>query len=115
MRCSGHATLRPSNPGALPLDPAGGERPQTRTILGLDHVQLAMPPGREEEARRFYRDLLGLTEAHPAFVVNDLETLALTLREHGHPSVQDQLLAGYDRLYVDDPFGNRIELMQASG
>jgi catechol 2,3-dioxygenase-like lactoylglutathione lyase family enzyme len=31
-------------------------------ILGFDHVQLAMPKGREEEARAFYVSLLGLTE-----------------------------------------------------
>lgn len=31
-------------------------------ILALDHVQLAMPPGEEERARAFYRDVLGLTE-----------------------------------------------------
>ncbi|EGL64629.1 hypothetical protein AGRO_2839 [Agrobacterium sp. ATCC 31749] len=31
-------------------------------ILALDHVQLAMPAGREEEARRFYGDLLGFVE-----------------------------------------------------
>ena len=28
----------------------------------LHHVQLAMPPGGEEDARRFYQGLLGLTE-----------------------------------------------------
>jgi catechol 2,3-dioxygenase-like lactoylglutathione lyase family enzyme len=32
------------------------------TIVGIDHVQLAMPAGREEEARRFYAGLLGLPE-----------------------------------------------------
>jgi hypothetical protein len=26
--------------------------------------------------------------------------------------VDDEPLEGYDRIYVDDPFGNRIELMQ---
>lgn len=36
-------------------------------IVGLDHVQLAMPTGREDDARRFYADLLGLPErAKPA-------------------------------------------------
>ena len=28
-------------------------------IIGVDHVQLAMPAGEEERARWFYRDLLG--------------------------------------------------------
>ena len=31
-------------------------------IVGIDHVQLAMPTGREEEARRFYQDGLGIPE-----------------------------------------------------
>ena len=31
-------------------------------IISIDHVQLAMPEGREPEARRFYRDLLGIPE-----------------------------------------------------
>ena len=31
-------------------------------IVHVDHVQLAMPAGREDEARAFYRDLLGLPE-----------------------------------------------------
>jgi catechol 2,3-dioxygenase-like lactoylglutathione lyase family enzyme len=31
-------------------------------ILGIDHVQVAVPPGSEAEARAFYGDLLGLEE-----------------------------------------------------
>ena len=31
-------------------------------IEGLDHVQVAAPPGCEREARRFYGELLGLDE-----------------------------------------------------
>jgi catechol 2,3-dioxygenase-like lactoylglutathione lyase family enzyme len=31
-------------------------------ITGLDHVQLAIPPGAEEQARAFYVGLLGMTE-----------------------------------------------------
>lgn len=32
------------------------------TLLGLDHVQIAIPSGREPAACRFYGDLLGLKE-----------------------------------------------------
>lgn len=32
----------------------------TWTFETIDHVQLAMPVGREDEAERFYRDVLGL-------------------------------------------------------
>jgi catechol 2,3-dioxygenase-like lactoylglutathione lyase family enzyme len=31
-------------------------------FLAVDHVELAMPPGQEDIARRFYRDLLGMEE-----------------------------------------------------
>ncbi len=41
-------------------------------VVGLDHVQLAMPPGEEDAARAFYGDLLGLTEvAKPLQLVSN--------------------------------------------
>ncbi len=116
-------------------------------ILALDHVQIAMPAGREAEARAFYTGLLGLPEkakpphlaarggcwfengavtlhlgvdaafsparkAHPAFIVDDLPALAARLEQAGHRLAGDVPIEGYDRRFVDDPFGNRIELMQ---
>ncbi|HEX4489198.1 MAG TPA: VOC family protein [Terriglobales bacterium] len=32
------------------------------SLIAIDHVQLAMPPGEEERARVFYRDALGMSE-----------------------------------------------------
>ena len=32
------------------------------TVIGIEHVQLAMPPGGEDAAREFYNGLLGLPE-----------------------------------------------------
>ena len=116
-------------------------------VRHIDHVQLAMPAGREDEARAFYRDVLGIPEvakpanlaarggcwfesgslkvhlgveedfmparkAHPAFIVEGLRELATTLQRTGYHVWKDQPLEGYDRLYVDDPFSNRIELME---
>jgi catechol 2,3-dioxygenase-like lactoylglutathione lyase family enzyme len=34
----------------------------TMRVEALDHVQLAMPPGRENEARAFYEGVLGIPE-----------------------------------------------------
>ena len=31
-------------------------------IIGIDHIQLAAPIGSEEEARKFYSELLGMNE-----------------------------------------------------
>jgi catechol 2,3-dioxygenase-like lactoylglutathione lyase family enzyme len=41
--------------------------PNAVPFQGIDHVQLAAPPGCEADARRFFGELLGLTElAKPA-------------------------------------------------
>ena len=32
------------------------------SVLGIDHVQLAMPKGREGRARGFYGEVLGMKE-----------------------------------------------------
>ena len=116
-------------------------------IVGMDHVQLAMPAGREDDARAFYDHLLGIPEvakpphlaarggcwfesgsvkvhlgveepfapakkAHPAFIVRDLAALSQRLEGAGYELKEDQPLEGFERRYVSDPFGNRIELMQ---
>jgi hypothetical protein len=45
-------------------------------------------------------------------LVDDLATLVTRLEAAGYATKPDNLLAGYDRAYVHDPFGNRIELLQ---
>lgn len=119
-------------------------------VIGLDHVQLAIPPGGEPAAREFYGGLLGLEElpkpdhlakrggcwfalgplqlhlgveddfrparkAHVGLLVDDLPAVVARLDAAGHHARSDQPLAGYERTYVGDPFGNRIELMQRVG
>ena len=51
-------------------------------------------------------------KAHPGLLVEDLPSLVTRLEAAGHPTTPDQLLEGYDRAYVHDPFGNRIELLE---
>ena len=51
-------------------------------------------------------------KAHPALVVHGLNALADRCEAAGYAVTSDQPLPGYDRLYVTDPFGNRIELLQ---
>jgi hypothetical protein len=34
------------------------------------------------------------------------------LAQAGYPTRQDEPLPGYTRVFIDDPFGNRIELLQ---
>jgi catechol 2,3-dioxygenase-like lactoylglutathione lyase family enzyme len=116
-------------------------------VAGLDHVQLAMPAGREDDARKFYSGILELPEipkppelakrggawfenqevklhlgveadfrparkAHPGILVQGLEELCERLRNAGYVVTNDDALAGYFRVYVDDPFGNRLELLE---
>jgi hypothetical protein len=51
-------------------------------------------------------------KAHPAFTVEGLRELIASLERAGYRVLADQPLEGYDRMYGDDPFGNRIELME---
>ena len=51
-------------------------------------------------------------KAHPAFIVDDLAGLTAVLTNAGYAIAHDKPLEGYDRIFVDDPFGNRIELME---
>jgi len=117
-------------------------------IEAIEHVQLAMPVGQEDTARRFYDGLLEIPEvpkppelakrggvwfengllkvhlgveadfrpakkAHPAFLVRDLRALVSKLKNAGvEVKETGEPVPGYDRVYIADPFGNRIELME---
>ena len=117
------------------------------TLLGLHHVQLAMPPDEEETAVAFYAGVLGLEQvpkpsalsprggvwfrsgdlevhlgvedgfhpavkAHPAFLVDDLERIRARVEMSGYKAIDTVQLEGYRRVYVRDPFGNRLELIE---
>src|SRR5262245_23825379 len=51
-------------------------------------------------------------KAHPAFVVHNLGSLVERLRAAGVEVIDDDLLPGYERVYVSDPFGNCLELLE---
>jgi catechol 2,3-dioxygenase-like lactoylglutathione lyase family enzyme len=51
-------------------------------------------------------------KAHLALLVEDLPALAVELKNSGAIVRDNEPLEGYHRIYVDDPFGNRIELME---
>ena len=117
-------------------------------IAGIDHVQVAIPPGADDAARAFYGGVLGLPEtpkpaplnasggvwfvtgttqlhiggqagfipakkAHPAFVVVDFDDYCALLRERGVHVREEPQVAGRRRAGIEDPFGNRIELIEA--
>jgi catechol 2,3-dioxygenase-like lactoylglutathione lyase family enzyme len=116
-------------------------------LVGLHHVQLAMPPDEEEAAVRFYGAILGLEQvpkpadlsprggvwfrtgdleihlgmeeqfspavkAHPAFLVDGLETLKARIEAAGYRVTDTVQIEGFHRVYVRDPFGNRVELIE---
>lgn len=51
-------------------------------------------------------------KAHPAFLVEHLPALRAHLELAGAAVAVDEPLEGYQRIYVADPFGNRIELLE---
>jgi catechol 2,3-dioxygenase-like lactoylglutathione lyase family enzyme len=51
-------------------------------------------------------------KAHPAFLVEGLADLAARCRAVGAEVIDDDALETHARIFVFDPFGNRIELME---
>ena len=51
-------------------------------------------------------------KAHVALLVTELSLLRERLEAAGYVPKEDEPLEGYERVYVDDPFGNRVELME---
>ncbi|KAB8125868.1 glyoxalase [Gracilibacillus oryzae] len=51
-------------------------------------------------------------KAHPAFEVESLEDLKLYLKERDVNFLEDPHLPGAERVYVEDPFGNRLEFLE---
>jgi catechol 2,3-dioxygenase-like lactoylglutathione lyase family enzyme len=51
-------------------------------------------------------------KAHPGILVQHLEALTGHLERAGVAVITDEPLEGYHRVYVSDPFGNRIELLE---
>ena len=51
-------------------------------------------------------------KAHPGLVVSDLGALRARLAAAGMVFEDDREIEGVDRIFVHDPFGNRLELRQ---
>jgi catechol 2,3-dioxygenase-like lactoylglutathione lyase family enzyme len=67
--------------------------------------ELAIHVGIEEDFRP-------ARKAHVAILVRDLGGWRSRLEEHGHQVRVDTELPGFCRFYVDDPVGNRLELLE---
>ena len=59
------------------------------------------------------QDFRPVKKAHPALLVKNLDKLVERCTRNGYPTTTDEPLVGFRRVYVADPFGNRIELMEA--
>lgn len=81
-------------------------------ITGLDHVQLTMPAGAEDQARVGIEEPFApARKAHPGLLVDDLGALLEALTAPGFPWTEDASIPGVRGGHTADPFGNRLELM----
>jgi catechol 2,3-dioxygenase-like lactoylglutathione lyase family enzyme len=51
-------------------------------------------------------------KAHIAFRVDDVRGLAALAKAAGYKVVEDVALPGHDRVFIHDPFGNRLEFLR---
>lgn len=107
--------------------PAGGEAAAQDFYEGLlDLRRVPKPPHLERRGGCWFENgsvkvHLGVDpefrparKAHPALLVEGLSGLAERLHAAG-VQVRHEPLDGHYRVYVDDPFGNRIELLEPFG
>lgn len=59
-------------------------------------------------------DFRAAKKAHPAFVVEDFEKLRATLLARGVKITEDDALPNVKRFYATDPWGNRLEFLEAA-
>jgi catechol 2,3-dioxygenase-like lactoylglutathione lyase family enzyme len=58
------------------------------------------------------QDFRPARKAHPALLVTDLPSLVRAITDAGYEIADDEPLAGFERVYAYDPFGNRLELLE---
>ena len=91
-------------------------------VLGLDEIP--KPPALAARGGVWFRGggleiHLGIEapfvpakKAHPGIVTHDLDSLRTRLVDAGSEVRPDDLFPGFQRFYVDDCFGNRLEFLQ---
>jgi catechol 2,3-dioxygenase-like lactoylglutathione lyase family enzyme len=124
-------------------------------IKRLQHVSICIEAGREDEARRFYGEALGLREKprpmglkdrdliwfdigedeheihllrtdpaalvppraadHLCIEVDDIDAMRAHLNAHDVPIKETSVIDNRPRFFVEDPFGNSVELVQITG
>ena len=94
-------------------------------VLGM--AEVAKPPALAARGGVWFRsgsaelhlgveaDFRPARKAHPGLLVADLDALVERLAAAGHAVRRDDLFPGHRRCYVDDPCGNRLELLQPAG
>ncbi|MEO8758039.1 MAG: glyoxalase [Devosia sp.] len=108
--------------------PAGSEESCRAFFCGLlGWVELSKPPalaarggvwlntGAGEVHLGVEADFRPARKAHPAFAVDDLDTLAARLRSVGTNVEFDDSIAWLRRFYTIDAVGNRLEFLQDGG
>ena len=58
-------------------------------------------------------DFRAAKKAHPAFVAADLEKLRAALQAHDIAVKDDDAIPGFRRFFAEDPWGNRLEFVEA--
>lgn len=59
-------------------------------------------------------DFRAASKAHAAFLVSNIADFASRLEDAGCDVMIDSDLPGINRFYTNDPFGNRLEFMEAN-
>jgi catechol 2,3-dioxygenase-like lactoylglutathione lyase family enzyme len=85
------------------------EVPKPETLAGRGGVWFACG---DQQLHCGVEDRVAPSRRHPALRTDDLDGVRARLEAAGFPIRTDAELPGYRRFYTEDPFGNRVELLQ---
>jgi catechol 2,3-dioxygenase-like lactoylglutathione lyase family enzyme len=89
------------------------ELPKPEKLAARGGLWFALPDGRQLHLGS-ERSFVPARKAHAALRADDADAVAARLADAGHPVRWDDEIPGVRRFHVDDPFGNRVEVVETT-
>lgn len=108
----------------LAFPPGGIEKVREYFVGVWGMVEDERPPSLDRREGAWFRkdsciihvgfdpNFIAQKKAHPAIIVDDIDTFADNLFKHGFEVRWNESIDGVKRFFTDDPFGNRIEIIR---
>ena len=109
---------------AMPSEKEDSAREFYNGVLGIPEVKKPMELAKrggvwfESDSIKIHlgvdKDFIPAKKAHPGLEVDNVAVLSEILSKHGYGITRDHSISDCIRIFVNDPFGNRLEFLEWS-